>query len=148
LHDALPISDRFPRAQVDAGEDPFVVAAGATASDFEGPVVAGAADVAVRPAGCEASEPTAADAGLLVPTLELLDGAVGRAHSSVRTRAGRGRSLATTGACPVVSVVPVRRTPAFSAVVTTRSAGVQARMSQSAESTCNDSRSGVPETRR
>ena len=42
----------------------------------------------------------------------------------------------------------VLRTPAFSAVVVTRSAGVHSRMSQSADSTCSDSRSGVPETSR
>jgi hypothetical protein len=33
-------------------------------------------------------------------------------------------------------------------MVVTRSAGVAPRMSQNADNTCNDSRSGVPETRR
>ena len=37
---------------------------------------------------------------------------------------------------------------AFSAVVATKSAEVHSRMSQSADSTCADSRSGVPDTRR
>src|SRR5207237_10814179 len=95
--------------------------------------------------------PAAAAAAALadVPALVLLVGCVGAAHApSSRIRAGRGRSFAAVAGGAGRSPVAVLRTPAFYAVVVTRSAGVHSRMSHSPDSTCSDKRSGVPETRR
>src|SRR5688500_15718660 len=105
--------------------------------------MAGAADIAVGPAGGEPSVGTAAGAVPLVPAFDLLRRLVGGAHESGRIRARRGRSGV---AANVVgrSPVAVLRTPAFSAAVVTRSAGVHSKMSQSAANTWSERRSGVP----
>jgi hypothetical protein len=114
--------------------------------DTQRPVRAGATNVAIRPAASLVLASAAPAAFHEVPAFVLLVAGVVAAHSSGRIRAGRGRSFATVEGAGRSSVA-VLRTPAFSAVVATKLAGVQSRMSQNAERTCSDNRSGVPETR-
>src|SRR3979411_2658564 len=140
-------ADRNIVVGAQAGEHAVISAAGTTPSDAQRPVVAGAADVTIRPtSGLVLAAPAATALGN-EPAFILLVGGVGAAHWSGRIRAARGRSFATFDGAGLSSVAGLR-TPAFSAVVVTRSAGVQPRMSQKADSTCRDNRSGVPETKR
>lgn len=118
--------DRGVVSRAEAGEGAVGIAAGAVSADAKGPVVAGAADVAVRPADRESAVTSAAGA---------IPHRVGGLHASRRMRAGRGRSFAAAVVGAGRSPLAVLRTPAFSAVVATRSAGVQEKMSQSAART-------------
>ena len=99
-------------------------------ADLQCPVVAGAADVPIWPVRREEAESAATGAGLLEPPLVLLVGA-SRTGSCLGQDPGRAGSQLrdVPGVGPGRSSVAVRLTPAFSAVVATRSAGVQPRMS-------------------
>lgn len=87
-----------------AGQDAFGAAAGTAAVDRQRPVVAGAADVPVRPAGGEVAVPAASGAVADEPAFVLLGGGVRAVHHSgwIRARLGRIAVLSTgTGASPV-----------------------------------------------
>src|SRR5664280_807618 len=141
-------ADRGAVAGALARQRPVGAATGTDPSNTHRTVRAGPADVSVRPAAGLVPAPPAPAALGHVPAFALLGGRVEAAHGSGRIRAGRGRSFATGAWGAGGSPVAVLRTPAFSPVVDTRSAGVQDRMSHRAARTCSDNRSGVPETRR
>src|SRR5664280_1922 len=116
-------ADRGAVTRAATRKRPFLTAAGADPSSPHCAVRAGPADESVRPAAGLVPAPGAAAALGHVPAFVLLIARVGAAHASGRMRAGRGRSFATSAGCAGRSPVAVLRTPAFSAVVTTRSAG-------------------------
>jgi hypothetical protein len=108
-----------------AWKDPLLAAARAAAVVAQSLELTGPADRPIRPDGGEAAEPPATGAGSFVPPHELLGRAVGGVHSSDRIRAALRRSVVTVDDGTGRSSVAVLRTPAFSAVVVTKSAGVQ-----------------------
>jgi hypothetical protein len=115
-------TDRGLITSAQPGKHPVGSAPRATPSKTQRPVRAGATNGAIRPAASLVLASAAPAAFHEVPAFVLLIAGVVAAHSSGRIRAGRGRGFATVEGAGRSSVA-VLRTPTFSAVVATTSAG-------------------------